>query len=257
MSPVPKTSRSWSPTRSTMAWKPSLPVMPCWMPLMMPKLARASARPEPARRELRSRCCSCAVRAATLRLQPLALRRVCSAPRRPARRACPAGRGRCRESARRRRPDRRRVADDLPARHQRRRRQLRWAIGSAPSGPWRSRLCRAPRLVEPGTDGAQQVVVVSPRGSSEPATVQLPGRTRTPAAPVGAAQLGGLFDHELRPAPPRCAAVQAQAGIDQALEGLRRVAAPTRCASRSAAGRRRWRAWAIQASTMARRSRAC
>ena len=35
MSPVANTSRSLSPTRSTMAWKSSAPAMPCWMLLMI------------------------------------------------------------------------------------------------------------------------------------------------------------------------------------------------------------------------------
>ena len=40
-SPVANTSRSLSPTRSTMAWKSSSAAMPCWMPLITRQLGGA------------------------------------------------------------------------------------------------------------------------------------------------------------------------------------------------------------------------
>ena len=68
------------------------------------------------------------------------------------------------------------------ARHQRGHQAERWATGSAPSGPWRSRSMRASASIQPGPDGLQQLVADSPGGSERPRRSASHRPGRRPAA---------------------------------------------------------------------------
>ena len=108
MSPVLNTSRSLSPTRSTMAWKSSLAAMPCWMLLMTASSVGAllGVRVHAAAR----RC----VRS-TLRFEALRPAQVGERHRRLRTPASRADRDRCRGSGRRRLRYRRTDSRAIPA----------------------------------------------------------------------------------------------------------------------------------------------
>jgi hypothetical protein len=211
MSPLRKTSRSLSPTRSTIAWKSRLAEMPCWMLLMM---ASSFAR-----------CVISAVRSSTFSSSDLRPARVVEGDgglAREHREEVAVGIVEATEHA----VDVRvQHADDVVAHDQRRRRRTT-AARSRGAAPARS---RATRFASAPPRRAPRDVASEPRRVLALGTIE---RARRPALAADSSieqhalrrrQLGGFFDQEVHELVGRAQLVHAQPRVDSRSNGSCRL----------------------------------
>ncbi len=234
MSAESKSSRTLSPTRSTIAWKSSEPATPLLDAVDDRELVRALLEHRVRRRELRGAL-------GHLRFEALAPIARCRARPLPARPACSAGRGRRRESGRtRRRCPRTGSRASAAARSAARRRSsaARARRRSPARGAGSSHACAAHRRAAARSRDSI-AAASSPAGSSDPAICGPSGvssTSSTRSAPLNS--VTSSTRNSCRSAALRNSFIRMPVSTRRS-NGARRSASPARCAVRRFADRRR------------------